>query len=277
MDSFEWNKILGAILGTLLFLFIVKEAAHIIYPAEEEAEDLAYKVEMPETEAETGEEEEKQVDFGALLQQASADQGEQVARRCLQCHTFEKGGPHKTGPNLWGVLGSDIAAEPDFRYSNALSQMEGEWTYERVYDFVAAPSRYAPGTSMNFAGLRRQQQRIDLLAYLRTQADEPPALPEPLPEEEEAEETEEDAPEEEDASEAGTDGGAAAADGEGTTEEAAEDGETAADDGSEETAGNGDAETGESPEGEQTEPDGGGDAEGSGNADAEDENGESTG
>ncbi len=241
MDSFEWNKILGAILGTLLFLFVVKEAAHIIYPSEEHVDELAYKVEIPETEAgRPGEAKPEPVDFGTLLQQASAEQGATVAKRCLQCHTFEKGGPTKTGPNLWGILGADIAADPGFRYSNALSKLEGEWTYERVYEFVGAPSRYVPGTNMNFAGLRRRQQRIDLLAYMRTRADQPPPLPEPLPAE----------PEE----------GAEAADGEGETpaEEGstpaeAESGEGASEEGTDDAAADA-AGTEEQPSGEETAP-----------------------
>jgi cytochrome c len=183
MDSFEWNKILGAVLGTLLLVFIVNEVANILYHTGEPAEEMAYRIEIPEgDEQQAGPGEPEAVDFGKLLQQASAEQGENVAKRCLQCHSFEKGGPHKTGPNLWGILGAEIAAKDGFRYSNALSQKEGEWTYENVYEFVAAPTRWAPGTNMNFAGLRRQQERIDLLAYMRTQADSPPPIPEPLPE-----------------------------------------------------------------------------------------------
>lgn len=181
MESFEWNKIIGAILGTLLFLFVVREAAHIIYPGGEAPEKMAYKIEIPEGEEGAPTAPAEAVDFAALLQTANARQGEAVAKRCLQCHTFEKGGPNRTGPNLWGILGSDIAAHPGFKYSNALSKLEGEWTYDRLYQFIGAPSRTVPGTNMNFAGLRRQSERIDLLAWLRTQSDSPPPLPEPLP------------------------------------------------------------------------------------------------
>lgn len=216
MDSFEWNKIIGAVLGTLLFVFIVREVASIVFHTEE-PEQLAYQIEIPEGPAEAaGDEQPEVVDFGALLREASAERGESVAKRCLQCHSFEKGGPNKTGPNLWGILGAEVATKPEFNYSNALNSLGGEWTYKRLYEYLAAPSRYAPGTNMNFAGLRRQSERIDLLAYLRTQADNPPPIPEPLPEE--TEEAEGGAA----AQGAGTDGGTEAApDTETPTEEGA--------------------------------------------------------
>lgn len=116
-----------------------------------------------------------------LLASADPKAGEQYARRvCAACHTFEKGGKHGVGPNLYGVVGGPHAHESDFNYSPALAKLKGQpWTYEDLNKWLYKPSAYAPGTRMSFAGITNDKQRADVIAYLRTLSDNPPPLPSP--------------------------------------------------------------------------------------------------
>jgi cytochrome c len=113
-----------------------------------------------------------------LLAQASPEEGEAEARKCVACHSFEPGGPSKIGPPLWDVVGRDIASVEGFAYSDALLAKEGEWTFEALDEFIADPRGWAPGTKMAFAGIKDPGARADVLVYLRTLADEPVPLPE---------------------------------------------------------------------------------------------------
>jgi cytochrome c len=127
------------------------------------------------------------VDFAVLISAANVDAGKQVAAKCLQCHHFEKGAGALQGPDLYDVMGRDIAGVSDFKYSagdGSLSAIEGVWDYDHLYRFLEAPKRYAPNTAMNFVGIRKQEERINLIAYLRTLHDGdlyplPPPLPPP--------------------------------------------------------------------------------------------------
>lgn len=117
---------------------------------------------------------------GVLAQLASADTaaGAKTARACNACHSFDKGGPNKVGPNLYGVVGADIASHEGYKYSDALAGKEGEWSYENLSAFLTAPKDWAPGTKMSFAGVKKPEDLANLIAYLREQSDNPPPLPE---------------------------------------------------------------------------------------------------
>lgn len=113
-----------------------------------------------------------------LLASADGHQGEDVAKKCLACHTLTKGGPNRVGPNLWGVLGRKTAAAADYSYSSALqAQKDKIWDYDRLNNFLAAPQKFAPGTKMTFAGLAKAEDRANIIIYLRGLADSPMALP----------------------------------------------------------------------------------------------------
>jgi cytochrome c len=111
-----------------------------------------------------------------LLASADPKRGESVAKVCQTCHTFEKGGPNKVGPNLWGIVGRP-KVEPGFNYSAAMKAKGGDWTIPELNDFLANPRGYIPGTAMSFAGLPRPQQRADVIDYLNTLSDNPKPLP----------------------------------------------------------------------------------------------------
>jgi len=116
--------------------------------------------------------------LAALLAGAEVAAGEQAARICAACHSFEQGGPNKIGPRLWGVVGRDIAAVEDFSYSDALAQKEGSWTYQELDAYLENPRAWAPGTKMAFAGIKQADRRADVIRYLRSLSEDPEPLPE---------------------------------------------------------------------------------------------------
>jgi len=112
-----------------------------------------------------------------LLADADPSAGKNAARACTACHAFKKGGANKVGPALYGVMGQEIASVDGFSYSSALSGKKGEWTYEKMNQWLYDPAGWAPGTKMSYGGLDDPQARANVIAYMREQADEPLPLP----------------------------------------------------------------------------------------------------
>ncbi len=198
MDGLFANKVFFSVLATGLLVMGLNEASHGFFHHEEH-EQMGYFVEIPEAPAGGGPvEEEGPVDYLALMTAADASAGAQVAVKCQQCHSFEQGGGDIQGPNLFGVLGRDIASEPGYDYSsgeNGLADKPGVWDYAQLDTFLERPRAYASNTAMNFVGLRRETERADMIAYLRTlNTGTAYPMPEPLPVVEEVETPEEGAP-----------------------------------------------------------------------------------
>jgi cytochrome c len=183
MDSFEWNKIIGAVLGTAIFIFVVRVVAEHLYEAET-PEKPGYVVEgviEASAGASTAPVVEAMPDWGTVLPAADVEAGKTVAIKCLQCHDMAKGGPNKIGPELFAIVDRPRAANPTFAYSGAMKGKPGNWTYDELFKFIKAPGADIPGTKMSFAGLRSEKDRINLIAYLRSNADAPAAIPAPAP------------------------------------------------------------------------------------------------
>ena len=112
-----------------------------------------------------------------LLAAADVAAGKNIFKKCMACHTAEKGGSNKVGPLLYGVVGNDIATHEGFGYSDALQALPGNWTYDALNHFLFNPKAFAKGTKMAFAGLRKAEDRAAVIAYLRGQDDTPEPLP----------------------------------------------------------------------------------------------------
>ena len=179
MDSFELNKVLGAVLATCLVLLVTNFAANAIF-SPKLPEKPGYEIAVKEdtkggkdaaAAAAPSEPIEK------LLQTASVEKGTNAAKKCVACHTFEKGGPNRVGPNLFGIINEPKGQGRGFNFSAALKAKGGTWTYDDLNKFLANPKGFVPGTAMGFAGVPRDSERADVIAYLRTLSDNPAPLP----------------------------------------------------------------------------------------------------
>lgn len=181
MDSFEWNKILGAVLGTLLFIVALNILIdEVMKPEKPSGSGMSVTVTGTPS-GTTAPAAEAKADWGTVLPTADVAAGDKIHQRCLQCHDFEKGGPNKIGPNLYGVVGNKRAHEPSFSYSGAMQKAGGTWGYDELNTFLTSPRAAIPGTKMTFAGLSKLQDRINVIAWLRTKADSPYPIPAPHP------------------------------------------------------------------------------------------------
>lgn len=113
----------------------------------------------------------------ALLAKADIAKGAKISKACAACHSFDKGGPVKQGPNLWNITGSSKGGKAGFSYSKGMTEAGGVWGYDSLNKFLTKPKKFISGTKMNFAGLKKSKDRAALVAWLRTQADAPLALP----------------------------------------------------------------------------------------------------
>jgi cytochrome c len=177
MDSFELNKIIGAILGTLLFVMGVGFLAEGIYAPIANV-GPSYDLPEPAAGASATAATAPAVPLATLLATADASEGASSAKKCQSCHDFTEGGPNKTGPNLYDVVGRKIAGHPGFSYSDVLKSHEADtWSYDELNKWLASPKGLMPGTKMTFVGIDDPVERANVLAYLRTLSHNPVPFP----------------------------------------------------------------------------------------------------
>jgi cytochrome c len=178
MNFFELNKILGALLATCLVLLVLNFAAGALFTPPK-LEKPGYAIAVPDQPgAETpAAKPEPTEPIAVRLASSDPKRGEAVAKQCTSCHTFDKGGPNRVGPNLYGVIERAKASVAGFNYSAAMKAKGGAWTYEDLDHFLTSPKSFVPGTAMSFAGLSRGAQRADIINYLHSLSDNPAPLP----------------------------------------------------------------------------------------------------
>jgi cytochrome c len=168
MSSFEWNKIIASVLTAMIVAMASGIlAGQLVRPKELEKPVFVVAGAEPSAPAEgaaAGPE-----PIGPLLAKADPKKGEQVAKVCAACHTFNKGGPNKIGPNLWGITEEAMAEVPGYQFSAAMEAHKGEkWDPEKLNEWLYKPQAFIKGTKMTFAGIPKGQDRADVIAYLET-------------------------------------------------------------------------------------------------------------
>ena len=175
MDSFELNKILGALLFTCLCLLSLNIAADAMFAQHKPTKPGFEVVVQEKASTKGGAAPEEPIE--KLLASATVDKGEAASKKCAACHTFGKGEPNRVGPNLYGVIGRERGSHAGFNYSPGMKAKPGKWTVEDLNAFLLNPKGFVPGTSMSFAGVPRGSERADLITYLNAKSDSPAALP----------------------------------------------------------------------------------------------------
>src|SRR3990167_6214016 len=180
MDSFEYNKIAAAILISLLTIKGADLIAnHLIEP--HMLKENVYKIAgvsasssgVPAEAVKKG-----PAPIEPLLAAANVQQGEAVFKKCTSCHTIDKGGANRIGPNLYGIVGAPKSKHPGYNYSSAMEGKGGDWSLDDLNVYLYSPRDFVPGTKMSFAGIKDDKERADLIAYLMKESDSPMPLPE---------------------------------------------------------------------------------------------------
>jgi cytochrome c len=174
----SFNTIAGCVLASALFAMVVGKVSNaVVHPHKLDKPALAVADEAP-TETAAAAPAAELPPIGPKLASANVENGKAIyMKQCFTCHTIDKGGPNKVGPNQWNIVGRKKASHEGFSYSSALQAKGGDWTYEDIDHMIYKPQAFVRGTKMAFAGLPKEQDRADVIAYLRTMADTPQPLP----------------------------------------------------------------------------------------------------
>lgn len=175
--SLEFNKIAASILVAGIIALVGSIVATHIFDTHKHDANIAIATNAPAAGTEGGDAPKGAESIMALLASADIKAGQDVFKKCVSCHTAEKDGPHRVGPNLWNVVGEKVGTKPGYAYSKAMASHGGNWDYQTLSDYLFKPGAYVKGTKMTFVGISKTQERANIIAYLRTMNDNPPPLP----------------------------------------------------------------------------------------------------
>ena len=182
-NNYELDKIIVAIALSIIVLVFSVNLGSFLYTTENFVEKSGFAIEVTNAQdtAEAPQGLPDKIDIAAIMKAANAEAGKNIFNKCAICHTIGKGEPNKVGPNLWGIVKANVGRHADdFKYSDAMLKHGQEvvnWDYEELYRYLYSPKARVPGTKMAFAGLKKDDERANLIAYLRAQSDKPSPLP----------------------------------------------------------------------------------------------------
>ena len=180
MDSFEINKIVAAVLLVALLVIGIGKVTDLIFHVEK-PKTPGYVIEVERAVATNTESSEntieEKIDIAGLLAMGDLATGEKVFKKCAACHSIVKGGKNNIGPALYNVVGRQVGAVTDYKYSKALTAYEKNWSFEELNGYLLKPSKWIKGTKMAFAGLRKEKDRASVILYLNQNSDNPLPLP----------------------------------------------------------------------------------------------------
>jgi len=180
MSDLTFNKVAGALLATGLAIVGLRELSSGYFNSEK-VEKPGYAIEVAADTAGGAAAPEAPIDWGTVLPAADVKAGEAVFAKCKSCHSAEQGGPNGTGPDLWGVEGRKPGSHGGFAYSQGMSEFGAKqpvWDFEHISEFISGPQKYISGTKMTFVGLKKREDRINVIAYLHAMGG---TLPFPAP------------------------------------------------------------------------------------------------
>jgi len=176
MDSFEVNKIIAAILVTVLLIFGIGKISDIIFHVEK-PNIQGYKVEIKVNDSADQTKVKDQIDISTLLALGDVETGKKVYKKCAACHSITQHGGNKIGPKLYNVVGRATGSISDYKYSKALASYGKEWTFEKLNGFLIKPATWIKGNKMGFAGLKKDEDRASVILYLNQNSNSPKELP----------------------------------------------------------------------------------------------------
>ncbi len=173
--GFEINKIIVAVLVTILVVFGIGKISDLIFQTEKNV--LAYKVEVSSENTTEKTNSETSLDISSLIAMGDAEHGKKVFKKCAACHSIKKGGGNKIGSALWNVVFRPVGSVADYKYSKALGSYGKEWSWEELNGFLIKPAKWIPNNKMGFAGLKSEKDRASVILYLNQNSDNPRPLP----------------------------------------------------------------------------------------------------